>query len=86
MDGTEVVQLYVRDEVSSMVRPALELKQFQRVALKAGESAQVAFAIGPRDLQILARDLKWVVEPGAFRIGIGAASDDIRLWAELEVK
>ncbi len=78
-DGDEVVQLYVRDLLSSIAQPIKQLKGFQRVSLKAGEEKEVAFAITPETLQMLNSEMKWVVEPGEFRIMIGASSKDIRL-------
>ena len=78
-DGDEVVQLYVRDLVSSVAQPMKQLKGFQRIHLKAGEEKEVSFLITPELLQILNDKMKWVVEPGEFRIMIGASSRDIRL-------
>jgi beta-glucosidase len=77
--GDEVVQLYVRDELASVVRPVTELKGFQRIHLKAGESREVSFVVNPEMLSMLDINLKKVVEPGDFRIMIGASSKDIRL-------
>jgi beta-glucosidase len=84
--GDEVVQLYVRDVVASVARPVMELRGFTRIHLKAGESREVSFALGPDDLRMLDRDLRWVVEPGVFRVMIGASSEDIRLRGEFTVK
>ena len=75
-DGTEVVQLYVRDEYASVTRPVKELKAFKRVPLKAGESAEVTFAITPEMLQCYGADNRWSVEPGDFTILVGSSSDD----------
>ncbi|MGN7783090.1 glycoside hydrolase family 3 N-terminal domain-containing protein [Niabella sp. 22666] len=85
-DGDEVVQLYLRDELASVARPVMELKGFQRVHLKAGQSQQLSFVLGPEQLSMLDKDLKPVVEPGLFRIMIGASSKDIRLRGVFEVK
>ncbi len=82
-DGAEVVQLYLNPPVSSVTRPAKELKAFERVALKAGETRTVRFALTDDDLSFLDRDLRRIVEPGVFRVVVGAASDDIRLTGEL---
>ncbi|MNR05019.1 Periplasmic beta-glucosidase precursor [compost metagenome] len=79
VDGDEVVQLYVRDLLSSIAQPIKQLKGFQRISLKAGESKEIAFDINKETLQMLNQDMKWVVEPGDFRIMIGASSRDIRL-------
>ena len=75
-DGTEVVQLYVRDEYASVTRPVKELKAFKRVFLKVGESAEVTFAITPEMLQCFGADNRWSVEPGEFTILIGSSSAD----------
>ena len=80
-DGTEVVQLYVRDEYASVTRPVKELKAFKRVPLKAGESAEVSFAIIPEMLQCYGADNRWSVEPGDFTILVGSSSDDKDLQA-----
>jgi beta-glucosidase len=77
--GDEVVQLYVRDLLSSIAQPIKQLKGFQRISLKAGEEKEISFAITPETLQMLNSEMKWVVEPGEFRIMIGASSKDIRL-------
>ena len=84
--GDEVVQLYIRDVLGSVARPVMELKGFQRVSLAPGASTTVTFAIGPDQLRMLDRDLKWIVEPGAFRIMIGSSSKDIRLRGEVTVQ
>ena len=84
--GDEVVQLYVRDVLASVARPVMELKGFQRVSLAPGEAKEVSFALGPEHLRMLGEDMRWVVEPGAFRVMIGSSSKDIRLRGELTVK
>lgn len=76
--GSEVVQLYVRDKVASMVRPVQELKAFKRVYLAPGESARLTFHIPTDMLSFTRRDGQRVVEPGEFDIRVGASSDDIR--------
>ena len=85
-DGDEVVQLYIRDMVSSVAQPLKQLKGFQRIHLKAGEQKEVSFAITPGLLKILNDKMKWVVEPGDFRIMIGASSKDIRLREIISVE
>ena len=85
-DGDEVVQLYIHDVLASVARPVMELKGFQRIHLNAGESKEVSFAITPEMLSMLDKDLKTVIEPGDFRIMIGASSRDIRLKETLTVK
>lgn len=77
-DGEEVVQLYIRDDLSSVARPVKELKGFQRVFIKAGESKEIEFQITSGLLQMLNDKMMWVVEPGEFRIMLGASSKDIR--------
>ncbi|REE86471.1 beta-glucosidase [Paenibacillus taihuensis] len=75
--GVEVVQLYVGDKVSSITRPAKELKGFTRVALEPGETKAISFTIGREQLQMLDRDLKPVVEPGEFEIMVGRNAEDV---------
>src|SRR6266704_2964140 len=73
-EGTEVVQLYVRDEVASVSRPVRELKAFRRVALRPAESRTVELRIAVRDLWFYGLDMKPIVEPGTFRVYIGPNS------------
>jgi beta-glucosidase len=75
--GDEVVQLYVRDEVSSVTRPLKELKGFERVAIKPGETRTVTFNIGAEELRFYNREMRRVVEPGSFKIMIGPNSVDL---------
>ncbi|MBN2171724.1 MAG: fibronectin type III-like domain-contianing protein, partial [Candidatus Krumholzibacteriota bacterium] len=84
-DGDEVAQLYLRDALASVARPVMELKGFQRVHLRAGETRALRFAITPDMLAMLDRDLERVVEPGDFRVMIGASCRDIRLRETLTV-
>jgi beta-glucosidase len=84
--GDEVVQLYVRDVLASVTRPVMELKGFARVSLQPGESRDVTFTLGPAELRLLDRDMKWIVEPGAFRVMVGSSSKDIRLRGDLTVR
>jgi beta-glucosidase len=84
--GDEVVQLYVRQQVASVVRPLLELKGFERVTLQPGEAREVTFRLGPAELSLLDRNLRRVVEPGHFTVMVGAASSDIRVRGELTVR
>ena len=76
--GDEVVQLYVRDDESSVTRPVLELKRFQRVTLKPGERRTVTFDLKPDDLAFWNVDMKRVVEPGTFTIHAGPNSVDLK--------
>ena len=78
-DGEEVVQLYVTDELASMVRPAQELAGFARVALKAGESRRVHFSLRTDQFAFLNRNMQWIVEQGEMSVKIGRSSDDILL-------
>jgi beta-glucosidase len=73
--GEEIVQLYIRDLIGSITRPVKELKGFQRVVLKPGESKQVSFSITPELLKFYNADLQWVAEPGDFFVFIGGNSD-----------
>lgn len=78
VDGVEVVQLYIRDVVGSISRPMKELKGFQKLVLKAGESKTVEFKITANDLKFYNSDLKYVVEPGDFKVFIGGNSRDVK--------
>ncbi|MEO5562946.1 MAG: beta-glucosidase BglX [Chitinophagaceae bacterium] len=78
-DGKEVVQLYIRDVVGSVTRPVKELKGFQKVELKVGESKTVMFNINPEDLKFYNYDLKYDWEPGEFVIMIGGNSRDVKM-------
>jgi beta-glucosidase len=83
--GDEVAQLYLTDDVSSVVTPVKQLKKFQRLTLKAGEQQEVAFELTAEDLMLLNGRLQWVVEPGTFTAQVGASSEDIRLKAQFKV-
>lgn len=85
VDGTEVVQLYVRDLVGSIVRPVKELKGFQRVELKAGESKTVEFKLTTDDLAFYGKDFVKKAETGDFNLWIGPSSKD-GLKAEFAIK
>ncbi len=76
--GKEVVQLYIRDLVGSVTRPVKELKSFQKIELKPGESKTVNFAVTVNDLKFYNYDLKYVWEPGEFEIMIGPNSRDVQ--------
>lgn len=77
-EGKEVVQLYIRDVVGSITRPVKELKGFQKINLKAGESKKVSFNISVNDLKFYNGDLKYVAEPGDFKVFIGGNSRDVK--------
>lgn len=84
--GAEVVQLYVRDLLASVTQPILALKGFRRIFLQPGESRTISFPVGPAELSLLDRQLRRVVEPGQFRIYVGASSRDVRLRGDLVVR
>lgn len=73
--GDEVVQLYVQDVASSVTRPVKELRGFQRVTLAPGQERRLQFPLGPRDLGFLGRDMKFLVEPGQFRVWAATSSE-----------
>lgn len=73
-DGTEVVQLYVQDKVGSVTRPVKELKRFQRVTLKAGESTQLSLSLPVSELAFWGYDMNYTVEPGDFTLWVGTNS------------
>lgn len=84
-DGEEIVQLYLRDLVSSSVRPVKELKDFAKIMLKSGESKTINFTIDKEKLSFFNTKLQWVAEPGEFDLMIGASSRDIRLQDRFEL-
>ncbi|GAB3236735.1 beta-glucosidase BglX [Hymenobacter seoulensis] len=78
-DGEEVAQLYIRDMVGSISRPVKELKGFQKVMLKRGESRTLTFRLTPEDLKFYNTDLKFVAEPGDFHVFVGGNSRDVQM-------
>lgn len=82
--GDEIVQIYVDDLQSSVVTPKKLLKGFERVSLKPGEEKMVRFILDFDSFKLFDRSGKWVVEPGQFRIMIGASSEDIRLAGDID--
>jgi beta-glucosidase len=82
--GDEVVQLYIRDLVASMTRPVKELKGFQRVTLQPGEKRRVEFTLDREQLGFWNREMRYVVEPGEFRVMVGSSSEDV-IEANFEV-
>src|SRR5205814_1972644 len=74
--GTEVVQMYIRDRVSSVTRPVKELRGFKKVSLQPGETATVALPITPASLAFYDAHMNYVVEPGEFSIMVGSSSRD----------
>ena len=86
-DGVEIAQLYICDCYSEVTRPVKELKGFERVALKAGESKRISFNLTPEHLQYYNLEMERVVEPGTFKVMVGKSSQDADLLtAEFEVK
>jgi len=77
-DGSEVVQLYIRDLVGSVTRPVKELKGFQKISLKAGETRTVNFTLGMKDISFYNSELKFVAEPGEFHVFVGGNSRDVK--------
>ena len=77
-DGEEVVQLYIQDLVGSITRPVKELKGFQKIALKKGESREISFTITEQDLKFYNSQLRFVAEPGDFKVYIGTNSSDVK--------
>lgn len=84
--GDEVVQLYVKDQVSSVTTYESLLRGFERVTLQPGETKTVRFTLQPSDLALLDQNMQWRVEPGIFTIMVGSSSDDIRQRKEVEVR
>jgi beta-glucosidase-like glycosyl hydrolase len=84
--GVETVQLYLHERYAPVATPVKQLRGFERVALEPGQKKTVTFTLGPEDLQLLDRDMHWVVVPGTFDIMIGKSSADIVLKGTLEVK
>jgi len=77
--GDEVVQLYFKDEVSSVTVYEMQLRGFERIALEPGETKKVQFVLKPADIALLNNYMKKIVEPGVFEIQIGSSSEDIRV-------
>ena len=84
-EGVEIVQLYTRDLVSSVTTYEKNLRGFARVSLRPDETKTVTFLLTPADLSFWDRNMKFVVEPGWFRVMVGASSEDIRLSGEFEI-
>lgn len=85
LDGEEVVQLYMRDEVSSVVTPVKQLKAFSRVAVRSGASKTVSFTLGADDFSLLNPQMQKVVEAGTFTLMAGAGSDQILLEKKINI-
>jgi beta-glucosidase len=78
-DGEETVQLYIQDVVASVTQPIKELKGFQKIILLRGESKTVSFTINVNDLKFYDQNMKWIAEPGMFRVYIGTNSNDLKM-------
>lgn len=85
MAGDEVVQLYLKDEVSSVTTYESQLRGFERVHLKPGETKKIMFNLGPDALKLLDKNMNWTVEPGMFKVLVGSSSEDIRLSERFEI-
>jgi beta-glucosidase len=84
--GDEVVQLYIKDVVSSVTVYETELRGFERITLLPGEKKTVKFIIHPQDLALLDKSMNWVVEPGQFEVLIGSSSTDIRVRDSFDIR
>ena len=77
-DGEETVQLYIHDLVASVTQPVKELKKFQKIFLRSGESREISFLLGADDLKFYNSDLKYIYEPGDFKVFVGGNSRDVK--------
>jgi len=84
--GDDVVQLYLKDEVSSVTTYEYDLRGFDRITLSPGEKKTVQFTLHPDDLALLDKNMNWTVEPGKFMVMIGSSSVDIKLKKEFEIE
>lgn len=84
--GDEIVQLYVKDEIASVVQSIKQLRNFKRIHLEQGEEAVIKFLLTADDLSIINESFEKIVEPGMFTVMVGSSSNDIRLTARIEVK
>jgi beta-glucosidase len=84
-DGTETVQLYINDVISSVETPVKELKGFAKVFIKAGETKKITLTLTPEHLSLIDKEMKRIVEPGEFEIMIGSSSEDIRLRQTINI-
>ena len=83
--GADVVQLYINDPISTVSTPVKELKGFEKVFLKPGQSTRVQFELGPQQLSLVNRHLERIVEPGRFKVMVGHGSDEIVLQGEFRI-
>ena len=84
-EGDEVVQLYLRDDYSSVITSEKMLRGFERIRLKAGETKTVRFTLTPEHLELFDRNNRWVVEPGRFTVMIGVSSEEVRLEGHFDI-
>jgi beta-glucosidase len=84
--GKETVQLYLRDEISSVVTPVLQLREFKRLSLEPGRSEKVEFRLDAEDFSLLDSRLSRVVETGDFTVLVGSSSRDIRLTGKVTAR
>jgi beta-glucosidase len=84
--GSEVVQLYVKDLLASVSRPVIELKGFQKVVLKPGESKQISIEVPVKELRFLDEKMNWIIEKGIYRILVGNSSKNLPLKQNIEVE
>lgn len=85
-DGDEVVQLYFKDDLSSVTVYEKQLRGFERVHLSKGQQKSIHFILRPDDFKLHNKDMKWVIEPGTFTLMIGSSSEDIRLSKQISFK
>lgn len=83
--GDEIVQLYIKDEVSTVTTYESVLRGFERVPLKPGETKTINFILQPDDLAIFDKNMNWTVEPGYFEVLVGSSSEDIKLKKQFKV-
>ena len=84
--GTETVQLYVEDVVSSVTTPVKQLRGFAKLTIDPGQTKTCMFRLSADDLSLYDKNLRRVVEPGHFRVMVGSSSEDIRLTDQFQVK
>jgi beta-glucosidase len=84
--GDDVVQLYLKDDISTVTNYEYDLRGFERVSLNPGEKKTVTFTLHPDDLALLDKNMNWTVEPGTFQVWIGASSEDIKLKKSFTVE
>lgn len=84
--GVETAQLYIHERFTPVATPVKQLRGFERIELQPREKKTLKFELGPEDLQLLDRDMRWIVVPGTFDIMVGSSSQDVRAQGTLEVK